>query len=170
MVAAAPPAKPSPRTPPVPSSRPSAPSPTASSPSPSRRRGRSRLLLAAAGLDGSIAVYDASRSFALRRMLSGAHDGFSVVKVEWVARPSAGGWLLTSAGMDGVVRRWDLRAAATAATGSASGVGGVPGLVNEWRGHRGGGEGGGVLDFVQSVGGETVVTAGDDGVVLVFKA
>ncbi|KAM5377713.1 hypothetical protein ACJA88_006394 [Fusarium oxysporum] len=40
----------------------------------------------------------------------------------------------------------------------------------EWKGHRGDGEGGGVLGFVQGETGERIVTAGDDGVALVFEA
>ncbi|EFX01906.1 60S ribosome biogenesis protein [Grosmannia clavigera kw1407] len=156
-------------------------------------------LLAAGSVDGSVTVYDASRSFAVRRHIAAAHDEFSVVKVEWVRSPpiasasasasaaaAAAGpaqWLLTSCGMDGVVRRWDLRAnaaasvaprnpaAAAAATAAQPGSGATPaGLVREWRGHRGDGEGGGVLGFVQGETGERVITAGDDGVVLVFEA
>ncbi|EPE08423.1 ribosome biogenesis protein sqt1 [Ophiostoma piceae UAMH 11346] len=150
-------------------------------------------LLAAGSVDGSIAVYDASRSFAVRRHIQHAHDDYSVVKVEWVrSSPQAGGvsgpaqWLLTSCGMDGVVRRWDVRgtaptgaASSAAAAAQATAQGGAPGpsaaatasgLVKEWRGHRGDGEGGGVLGFVQGETGERVVTAGDDGVVLVFEA
>lgn len=68
--------------------------------------------------------------------------------------------------MDGVVRRWDARGG-TAAAGQ--------GLLKEWRGHVGVTEGengeqsGGVLGFVQSADGKRVVTAGDDGVSLVFE-
>ncbi|KAL2121736.1 hypothetical protein VTJ04DRAFT_2191 [Mycothermus thermophilus] len=138
-------------------------------------------LLAAGSVDGSIAVFDTARSFALRRHLRAAHDGEAVVKLEFVraATGPAAGWLLTSCGLDGVVRRWDLRgatagaaagqAANAAAAGQAGGAGNL-GLVKEWRGHRGGGEGGGVLGFVQGETGERVVTAGDDAVVLVFEA
>lgn len=130
-------------------------------------------LLAAGSVDGSIAVYDSSRSFAVRKHIRGAHEGESVVKVEFVksatAQPGTHGWLLTSCGLDGVVRRWDLRGA-TANQQTAQGGAQVSGLVKEWRGHRGGGEGGGVLGFVQGETGERVVTAGDDGVVLVFEA
>jgi ribosome assembly protein SQT1 len=129
-------------------------------------------LLAAGSVDGSIAVFDAGRSFAVRRHLRGAHDGESVVKVEFVksavAAPGAAGWLLTSCGLDGVVRRWDLRGTTASQAVVASGE--AAGLVKEWRGHRGGGDGGGVLGFVQGETGERVVTAGDDGVVLVFEA
>ncbi|KAK4157383.1 WD40-repeat-containing domain protein [Chaetomidium leptoderma] len=136
-------------------------------------------LLAAGSVDGSIAVFDTSRSFAVRRHLRGVHDGESVVRVEFVraaapAAPAAaaGGWLLTSCGLDGVVRRWDLRGAtaSSAAASAAAGASAGSGLVKEWRGHRGGGDGGGVLGFVQGETGERVVTAGDDGVVLVFEA
>jgi len=41
------------------------------------------------------------------------------------------------------------------------------GFIREWKGHRGEGEGGGVFGFVQ--GGGRIVTAGDDGVALVFE-
>ncbi|KAI1496252.1 WD40-repeat-containing domain protein [Biscogniauxia marginata] len=122
-------------------------------------------LLAAGSVDGSIAVYDTSRRFATRRHIKEAHEEFSVVKVEFV-RGLGDGWLLTSCGMDGVVRRWDVRgSAAGAGTGAAESS-----MIKEWRGHRGDGEGGGVLGFVQGSTGERVVTAGDDGVVLVFEA
>ncbi|PNP48892.1 hypothetical protein TGAM01_v210960 [Trichoderma gamsii] len=120
------------------------------------------ILLAAGSVDGSITVFDATRRFAIRKNLVGAHEEHSVVKLEFV--PNS--WLLTSCGMDGVVRRWDLRVSGT--TGSAEG--GATGLLKEWRGHRGDGEGGGVLGFVQGQTGERVVTAGDDGVSLVFEA
>ncbi|KXX82337.1 Ribosome assembly protein SQT1 [Madurella mycetomatis] len=127
-------------------------------------------LLAAGSVDGSVAVFDTARSFALRRHLRGAHDGESVVKVDFVRSASgpAGGWLLTSCGLDGVVRRWDLRGATASqqVVGTSAGTG----LVKEWRGHRGGGEGGGVMGFVQGETGERVVTAGDDAIVLVFEA
>ncbi|KAI1460197.1 WD40 repeat-like protein [Annulohypoxylon moriforme] len=117
-------------------------------------------LLAAGSVDGSIAVYDTARRFAVRRHIKEAHEEFSVVKVEFVAG-LGDGWVLTSCGMDGVVRRWDVRGAASSSESS---------LVKEWRGHRGDGEGGGVLGFVEGTTGERVVTAGDDGVVLVFEA
>ncbi|KOS21253.1 putative WD repeat-containing protein [Escovopsis weberi] len=118
-------------------------------------------LLAAGSVDGSICVYDASRRFAVRKNLVGAHEDHSVVKVEFVP----GTWLLTSCGMDGVVRRWNLRASgATGASAAESG------LLKELKGHMGGGEGGGVLGFVQGKTGEMIVTAGDDGVSLVFEA
>ncbi|PNH42938.1 hypothetical protein VD0004_g4426 [Verticillium dahliae] len=125
--------------------------------------GQQTTLLAAGSVDGSIVVFDATRRFAVRKNLVGAHEDFSVVKVEFVK----GTWLLTSCGMDGVVRRWDLRggAANPGAAGAAN-----SGLVKEWKGHLGDGEGGGVLGFVQGATGERVITAGDDGVVLVFEA
>ncbi|KUI56014.1 hypothetical protein VP1G_03359 [Cytospora mali] len=130
-------------------------------------------LLAAGSVDGSITVYDPSRTFSVRRNIQGAHDEFSVVKVEWVKQPHTAGqpgvqqqWLLTSCGMDGVVRRWNLQGA-TATQHAANSA--VAGLEKEWRGHRGDGEGGGVLGFVQGLDGKRIVTAGDDGVVLLFE-
>lgn len=135
-------------------------------------------LLAAGSVDGSIALFDPAHRFAVRRMIKEAHEEYSVVKLEFLAAaegqgigaatglgPGAsgsgsGGWLLTSCGMDGVVRRWDTRGG-TAMPNS--------GLVAEWKGHRGEGEGGGVLGFVQGDG-SRIVTAGDDGVSLVFEA
>jgi ribosome assembly protein SQT1 len=118
-------------------------------------------LLAAGSVDGSIALFDTAHRFALRRHIKEAHEEFAVVKVAFVKNPQKGSWILTSAGMDGVVRRWDARGGTTAAG---------QGFIKEWRGHRGEGEGGGVLGFVQGGGGNTIVTAGDDGVALVFKA
>lgn len=118
-------------------------------------------LLAAGSVDGSIALFDTAHRFAVRRHIKEAHEEYAVVKVAFVRNTQKGGWLLTSAGMDGVVRRWDTRGGTTAAG---------QGFVKEWKGHRGEGEGGGVLGFVQGGGGGTVVTAGDDGVALVFKA
>lgn len=122
-------------------------------------------LLAAGSVDGSIALYDAAHNFAVRRHIKEAHEEEAVIKVEFVkAGAAAGGernWLLTSAGNDGVVRRWDVRGGTAAAN---------RGLLGEMRGHRGGGEGGGILGFVQGGGGKAVVTAGDDGVGLVFGA
>lgn len=148
-------------------------------------------LLAAGSVDGSICLFDAAHRFVLRRHVKEAHEGFAVVKVAFGggASPSApssssatataatssqhqgsgdadAAWFLTSCGMDGVVRKWDCR-------GGAGGSGGQQqqqqqqGLVKEWRGHRGEGEGGGVLGFV-TMGDGRVVTAGDDGVSLVF--
>jgi ribosome assembly protein SQT1 len=117
-------------------------------------------LLAAGSVDGSIALYDSAHRFAVRRHIKEAHEDFSVVKLEFVKNARTGGWLLTSCGMDGVVRRWDTRGGTTAANS---------GFLREWKGHRGDGEGGGVLGFVQGDG-ERIVTAGDDGISLVFEA
>ncbi|KAF2728758.1 WD40 repeat-like protein [Polyplosphaeria fusca] len=120
-------------------------------------------LMAVGNVDSSITLFDTAHRFAVRRRIEGAHADeefeHSVVKVEFVKREGAGGWLLTSVGYDGVVRRWDARGGTTAAG---------KGLVGEWKGHRGGGEGGGVMGFVQG-GGEAVVTAGDDSIALVFQ-
>ncbi|MCJ1474054.1 hypothetical protein MMC13_002712 [Lambiella insularis] len=133
-------------------------------------------LLAAGSVDGSIALFDTAHRFAVRRHIRDAHDEYAVVKVEFVepvqsgrstsgtsGSAGSGGWLLTSCGMDGVARRWDTRGGTAAST---------QGLVKEWRGHRGEGEGGGVMGFVQSEseGRGRIVTAGDDGVSLVFDA
>ena len=116
-------------------------------------------LLAAGSVDSSIVLFDTAHRFAVRRHIREAHEEFAVVKVEFLAGPT--GYLLTSCGLDGAVRRWDTRGG-TAASGQ--------GLVKEWRGHRGDGEGGGVLGFVQGGDGNRIVTAGDDGVSLVFDA
>lgn len=127
------------------------------------------VLLAAGSVDGSICVYDATRRFAVRRHIVGAHEEHSVVKVEFVKNS----WMLTSCGMDGVVRRWDLRGSAVGAGAQATGGAAAAadgGLIKEWKGHRGDGEGGGVLGFVQGETGARVVTAGDDGLTLVFEA
>ncbi|KAJ9611528.1 60S ribosomal subunit assembly or modification protein [Cladophialophora chaetospira] len=118
-------------------------------------------ILAAGSVDGSIALFDTAHRFALRRHIKDAHEEYAVVRVDFVRNPQKGGWLLTTAGMDGVVRRWDVRGGTTAAG---------QGFIQEWRGHRGEGEGGGVLGFVQGGGGGRIVTAGDDGVSLVFMA
>ncbi|KAF1945618.1 acetyl-CoA synthetase-like protein [Clathrospora elynae] len=120
-------------------------------------------LMAAGNVDGSITLFDTAHRFAVRRRIEEAHadeeSPQAVVKLEFVKQEGPGGWLLTSAGYDGVLRRWDTRGG-TAAAGK--------GLVGEWKGHRGGGEGGGIMGFVQG-NGEAVVTAGDDHVALVFK-
>lgn len=119
-------------------------------------------LLAAGSVDGSIALFDVAHNFAIRRNIKEAHEEEAVIKVEFVNGGQNGNnWLLTSCGNDGVVRRWDVRGG-TAAVNS--------GLSGEWRGHRGGGEGGGILGFVQGGGGNAIVTAGDDSVSLVFNA
>lgn len=117
-------------------------------------------LLAAGSVDGSIALFDTAHNFAVRRHIKEAHEEYAVVQVEF-ARQKGREHLLTSCGMDGVVRRWDTRGG-TAAAGQ--------GLEGEWRGHRGEGEGGGVLGFVQGGDEGRIVTAGDDGVGLVFEA
>jgi ribosome assembly protein SQT1 len=144
-------------------------------------------LLAAGSVDGSIALFDVAHRFAPRRLIGDAHDGFAVVQVEFVGerdadpgsarRSSSSSHYLTSAGMDGVVRRWDCRGSTVPGPGQAvaekQGQGQGQGFVKEWRGHRGDGEGGGVLAFVQGGGAgeeEKIVTAGDDGVALVFRA
>lgn len=119
-------------------------------------------LMAAASVDGSIIIFDAAHNFAKRRRIDGAHEDEAVIRVEFMkpGANGANGWVLTSCGNDGVVRRWDVRGGTAAALG---------GLRGEWRGHRGGGDGGGILGFVQGGGGGRVVTAGDDGVALVFN-
>ncbi|KAF2822939.1 acetyl-CoA synthetase-like protein [Ophiobolus disseminans] len=119
-------------------------------------------LMAAGNVDGSITLFDTAHRFAVRRRIEDAHADEempqAVVQLEFVNKEGSGGWLLTSAGYDGVLRRWDTRGG-TAAAGR--------GLAGEWKGHRGGGEGGGIMGFVQGSG-EAVVTAGDDFVALVF--
>ncbi|KAL2372725.1 hypothetical protein RJ035_007742 [Blastomyces gilchristii] len=137
-------------------------------------------LLAAGSVDGSIALFDTAHRFAVRRHIRSAHEETAVVKVEFIHDKAVAGqqtvsaatsnsrsWLLTSVGMDGVVRRWDTRGG-TAAAGY--------GLVKEWRGHLGmaeneaGEQSGGILGFVQGgEDGKRIVTAGDDGVALVFE-
>lgn len=140
-------------------------------------------LLAAGSVDGSIALFDTAHRFAVRRHIKGAHESSAVVKVEFlhsrspvpaVARPAplaaaTGGqrsWLLTSVGMDGVVRRWDARGGTAAA---------AQGLLTEWKGHMGlleneeGEQSGGIMGFVQGLDGKRIVTAGDDGIALVFE-
>ncbi|KAI5804393.1 WD40-repeat-containing domain protein [Geopyxis carbonaria] len=107
-------------------------------------------LLASGSVDGKIGLYDAAKGYSVRRMLQGHED--AVVKIEFADVP--GEWILTSCGIDGTVRRWDARAGEQLAS---------------LKGHLGGngaeGEGG-VLGFVQTK--DRVVTAGDDGVALVF--
>ena len=118
-------------------------------------------MLAAGSVDGSIALFDTAHRFAVRRHIKDAHDEHAVVKLAFLRNSPRGGHILTSAGMDGVVKRWDVRGGTTAAG---------QGFLKEWKGHRGDGEGGGVLGFVQGGAGNVIVTAGDDGVSLVFKA
>lgn len=112
-------------------------------------------LMAVGSVDGTIVLFDAAHNFAKRRKIEGAHEDEAVIKVEFVkAGPKgANGWLLTSCGNDGVVRRWDVRGGTAAAN---------QGLTGEWKGHRGEGEGGGVLGFVQGGGGSKIITAGDE--------
>ena len=121
-------------------------------------------LLAAGSADGSIVIFDAAHNFAVRRQIPEAHEEEAVIKVEFVktplGTPNPSNHILTSCGNDGVIRRWDVRGG-TPASGK--------GMVAELRGHRGGGEGGGILDFVQGGGGLQIITAGDDGVGLVFS-
>lgn len=120
-------------------------------------------LLASGSVDGSIALFDTAHRFAMRRHIKEAHEDQAVVKLDFLrTRGNTRGYVLTSCGMDGVVRRWDVRGGTTAAG---------QGFIREWKGHRGGGEGGGVLGFVQGgeIGPERIITAGDDGVSLVFK-
>ncbi|KAH7316661.1 WD40-repeat-containing domain protein [Stachybotrys elegans] len=121
-------------------------------------------LLAAGSVDGSICIFDATRRFNVRRHIAGAHEDHSVVKLEFIKNT----WILTSCGMDGVVRRWDLRGGST--PGPTANAASDAGLVKEWKGHRGDGVGGGVLGFVQGETGERITTAGDDAVCLVFEA
>ncbi|RAH66061.1 WD40 repeat domain-containing protein [Aspergillus aculeatinus CBS 121060] len=137
-------------------------------------------LLAAGSVDGSIALFDAAHRFAVRRHIREAHEG-AVVKVEFLqnrpgvgsapprpgaAVPQSQSWLLTTVGMDGIVRRWDARGGTAAA---------AHGLLKEWKGHLGlienseGEQSGGIMAFVQSQDGKRVVTAGDDGISLVFE-
>ncbi|KAG6011794.1 hypothetical protein E4U41_005435, partial [Claviceps citrina] len=73
------------------------------------------VLLAAGSVDGYIVVYDATRRFAVRRHIAAAHEDHSVVKLDFV--PNS--WLLTSCGMDGAVRRWDLRSGGVTGTTAA---------------------------------------------------
>ncbi|KAJ5765378.1 hypothetical protein N7520_004937 [Penicillium odoratum] len=135
-------------------------------------------LLAAGSVDGSIALFDAAHRFAVRRHIREAHEGSAVVKVEFlqtrapVARgpgnaPAQGrSWLLTSVGLDGVVRRWDARGGTAAA---------AQGQLQEWKGHmaavenEAGEQAGGIMGFVQGFDGKRIVTAGDDGISLVFE-
>lgn len=112
-------------------------------------------LLAAGSVDGSIVLFDVAHNFAIRRHVRDAHEEEAVISVAFV-QPQLGekgeNYILTSCGNDGVVRRWDARGQAKGETGQ--------GLLKEYKGHRGGGEGGGVLGFVQR--GGTIITAGDE--------
>ena len=115
-------------------------------------------ILASGSVDGSITLLDVARQFAVRRKFEDAHDGYAVVKVAF-ARREGGPHLLMSCGLDGAVRAWDVRGGSTASGQS---------FLQEFKGHRGGGEGGGVMDFVVAEDVGRIVTAGDDGVSLVF--
>lgn len=125
-------------------------------------------LLITGSVDGSIAIFDITHRFALRRHIREAHGESAVVKVEFVQDPSPGpnnkSHLFTSVGIDGVTKRWDARGGTAAAQ---------LGFLKEWKGHLGlieNGEGeqsGGILGFVQTP--SRIVTAGDDGVSLVFE-
>ena len=126
-------------------------------------------LMAAGSVDGSIVIIDTAHRFAVRRHIKEAtEDGLAVVKLEFgkgEIGKEDGGHILTSCAMDGIVRRWDTRGGTTAAG---------QGLLRELRGHRGEGEGGGVMDYVifgpSEAGGKgRIVTAGDDGIALVFE-
>ena len=114
-------------------------------------------LLASGSVDGTIALYDAARGYAVRHTLRGHVD--AVVKVDFAAPEpasrAAAGWVLTSCGIDGSVRRWDARAGVQTAC-----------LRGHLSGNGAEGEGG-VLGFVQTH--DRIVTAGDDGVALVFE-
>ncbi|KAJ5512658.1 hypothetical protein N7463_002210 [Penicillium fimorum] len=134
-------------------------------------------LLASGSVDGSIVMYDAAHRFAVRRHIRDAHEGSAVVKVEFLPSNKQPGatapaahqnrsWMLTSVGLDGVVRRWDARGGTAAAS---------QGLMQEWKGHMGatendeGEQAGGIMGFVQGLDGKRIVTAGDDGISLVFE-
>jgi ribosome assembly protein SQT1 len=112
-------------------------------------------LLAAGSVDSSIVLFDVAHGYAVRRRIEGAHDGEAVISVQFLKGVGKGsnGWALTTCGNDGVVRRWDARGGTAAA---------AKGLVSEWKGHRGEGEGGGVLGFVMGTDGKRIVTAGDE--------
>ncbi|KAF2398043.1 WD40 repeat-like protein [Trichodelitschia bisporula] len=63
-------------------------------------------LLAAGGVDSTIAIFDVARRFAIRRKIEDAHEGEAVIRAEFVKAGAGGknGWLLTTAGNDGVIR------------------------------------------------------------------
>lgn len=112
-------------------------------------------LMAAGSVDGSIVLFDVAHRYAIRRRIEAAHEEEAVIKVKFVKAGTKGanGWILTSCGNDGVIRRWDTRGGTTAA---------AKGLLKEFRGHRGEGEGGGILGFVQNNETGRIVTAGDE--------
>lgn len=113
--------------------------------------------MAAGNVDSSITLFDTAHRFAVRRNIPGAHEDEeaeqAVIKVEFAKQSGPGAWILTSCGNDGVLKRWDTRGGTAAA---------AKGLIGESKGHRGGGDGGGILGFVQGEGGKWVVTAGDE--------
>jgi ribosome assembly protein SQT1 len=112
-------------------------------------------LLAAGSVDGSIVLLDVAHGYAVRRRIDGAHEDQAVIQLQFLKGAGRGNnsWALTSCGNDGVVRRWDGRGGTAAA---------AKGLINEWKGHRGDGEGGGVLGFVMGADGKRIITAGDE--------
>lgn len=103
--------------------------------------------MASGGIDGKVVIYDTTRGYAIRKSIDEAHEG-AVVKLEFATRDSGSDpGVLTTVGIDGKLKRWDTR------TGN---------LIGTWKGHTDG-----ILGFVQAANGG-VVSAGDDGVVLVF--
>ena len=98
-------------------------------------------ILALGCLDGSIQLYDTTL-WRIRHTVK--HDD-AVVSLKF----ARGTPYLFSCSVDSTVRRWDVR------TGKET---------NQWKGHREG-----VLAFALSSDGQTVATAGDDGVSLVFR-
>lgn len=109
-------------------------------------------LMATGSVDGSICLYDVAHRFATRRHIKEAHEDQAVIKVEFRQGDPNANHVLTSCGNDGAVKRWDARGGTAAA---------AQGFLDEFRGHRGGGEGGGVLGFVQRDG-RHIITAGDE--------
>lgn len=111
-------------------------------------------LLAAGSVDGSIVLFDTKSNFAIRKHIQRAHEDQAVIQLDFVGSEGAQAWILTSCGNDGVLRRWDVKGGAR--TSSTD-------LLGEYKGHRGGGDGGGILGFVQGGdAGRYVVTAGDE--------
>lgn len=106
-------------------------------------------LLASGAVDGKIVIYDTSRGFAIRKEIENAHDD-AIVKIEFSGRatgddPST----LTSVGMDGKVKRWDVRSGTE---------------IGTWKGHSEG-----ILCLC--LGTESLVaTAGDEGVAMIWDA
>lgn len=113
-------------------------------------------IMAAGSVDGTIVLFDVAHSFSIRRKIEEAHEEEAVIKLEFLktlGNNGKHGHVLTSCGNDGVLRRWDVRGQTNATD---------KGMLGEWKGHRGGGEGGGILGFVQGGDGSQVVTAGDE--------